>query len=179
MARWLLTEPPYLNVPGTRWEYKETDRTSGKQKSMTLPVPAFLDPRDEADWNYSQKSGPFQAEQGFTVLESFGIVVCYEGKGQGRDIIFVGPPTPGMLPLDTEAKKISDKESPKWIHPIEGLPGTFSDNLLESLQMQVAAVASKASVPKDDGKLDKLMEAMTMMAQENAKLIAALSTRRA
>lgn len=177
MARWQLTEPHYLNVPGTKWEYKETDRNTGKQKTATLPVPSYLDPRDPGDFNYSEKSGGFQAEQGFQVYDSFGIVVCYAGKGQGRDIIFEGPPTPGMLPLDKEAQEITNKHKGSWNHPIEDLPGSYSDSLLADLQGQLADAMSKAPQKSDD-KIDRLVEAMAMMADQNSKLISALSSRR-
>jgi hypothetical protein len=178
MARWLLTEPHYLNVPGNKWEYKETDRFTGKQLRKELPVPMLLDNRDEADWNYTPKSGPFEAESGLEVFDSFGIVVCHAGKGKGRDIVFVGPPTPGMLPIDHEAKAISNKEKVKWKHPIEDLPGTYSENLLASLQGKVADAMSKIALPASDSKMDALIASIAAMADQNAKLIAALSSRR-
>src|ERR1017187_580847 len=51
MARWRLAAPHYLNVEGTSWEYKEVDRTSGRQKRTIFPVPLHLDPDNPGDWN--------------------------------------------------------------------------------------------------------------------------------
>ena len=50
--RWKLTEPHYLNVPETTWEQKETDRMTGKQVRKAYPVPLYLNPKEESDWNY-------------------------------------------------------------------------------------------------------------------------------
>lgn len=109
MARWSLMNAHYLNVPGTEWEYKETT-DSGKQGRKIFPVPLHLDPNNPRDHNYPGE-----------------IIVCHEGKGQPKDIVFVGPPTPDMTPLDDEAQAISDSMQPAWIHPIESLP--THDNL--------------------------------------------------
>ena len=45
MARWKLMTAHYLNVAGTKWEYQEVSRVTGKQIRMQLPVPMYLDPR--------------------------------------------------------------------------------------------------------------------------------------
>jgi len=103
MARWRLTSAHYLNVPGTEWEYKETDLNSGRQARRIFPVPMYLNPDWQQDHNYP------------------GEIIVKQGKGEPRDIIFEGPPTPDMEPLDEEAEAISAKHRPSWIHPIETL----------------------------------------------------------
>ena len=51
MARWRLTQKHYLNIPGSEWEYSETDRTSGRQARHRYVVPALLDPDSPNDRN--------------------------------------------------------------------------------------------------------------------------------
>lgn len=170
MARWRLINAHYLNVPGTEWEYRETDRTTGKQGRKVFPVPAFLDPKDAADWNYKE----------------LGEIIVSDGKGAlPRDIIFVGPPTPDMEPLDEDAEKVSAAESHKWVHPIESLPGqSFSQSLLDGLQRQIAELsagqAAKPAAPISVSGIDpdafaKLQEQVAALADQNAKLQAQLA----
>jgi hypothetical protein len=169
MARWRLTEPHYLNTPGTVWEQKETDRFTGKQVRKTYPVPQHLDPKNESDWNY--KFGSDEGE---------GIVVCYEGKGKPRDIVFVGPPTPAMEPLDDEARDISDGERPNWKHPIEDMSDrSYSEGLLDMLQAQFAEASSR-SAPQvgPSPEMSALLASMNAMVANQTKLIEALSVRR-
>lgn len=139
MARWRLVEAHYLNTPGTEWEYTETSQQTGRPIRHRFPVPTLLDPKDADCWNYVE-IGPTGRPIGGDVIVSDG------SNPQPKDIIFIGPPTPGMEPLDAEAKAISEKESPKWIHPIESLPGqTFSQSLLADLQKQLADLAAAKS----------------------------------
>lgn len=105
MARWKLNGKHYLSVPGTEWEHKEVDLQSGKQVRKIYTVPAFLDPENPGDCNYPGE-----------------IIVCHDGKGQGRDIVFLGDPTTEMLPLDEEAQEISDYLAQAREHPIESMP---------------------------------------------------------
>src|SRR5712664_1979266 len=76
MARWRLITGHYLNVlidgSPAEWEYKETDRNTGKQARRIFPVPVLLDPNDPADHNHPGE-----------------IIVCHEGAGDRRDIIFL------------------------------------------------------------------------------------------
>lgn len=113
MARWSLTQKHYIMVPDTEWEHKETDRDTGKSVRKSFPVPRYLDPADPGDWTHRD-------------LEA--IIVCYEGKGQPKDIVFIGDPTPDMAPLDDEAQAISDSVAHKWIQPMgEGALPTHGD----------------------------------------------------
>lgn len=125
MARWRLRIPHYLNVlPETEWEQKETDLLTGKQARKVYKVPMYLDPKDPTDCNYPGE-----------------IIVCHDGKGQPRDKVFVGPPTPDMEPLDAEAEAISAAEAPNWVDPIESLTtrmeATVNQTQFAALQKQV------------------------------------------
>jgi polyhydroxyalkanoate synthesis regulator phasin len=133
--RWRLTTGHYLNVPGTEWEQRETNRETGKQARRVYSVPLLLDPRDPADHNYPGE-----------------IVVAYEGKGQGRDIIFVGEPTPDMEPLDDEAQALSDSLRSKWNHPIDSLDGGYATDIFQKLERQLSTLLAKAqpvAIPAD------------------------------
>lgn len=98
-----------------------------------------------------------------------------EGKGDARDIIFVGDPTPDMMPIDDEARAISESFAKKWKHPIESLPGTYSDTVLDNLQKQVAEVHAKQSQPQQLPGMEQLMASMAAMMKQNQELIAALT----
>jgi hypothetical protein len=101
MARWYTTEDCYLKTdPVSEWEQKETDALTGRQLRKVFEVPTQI-PKDSTVSN---------------------------GSGAQRgDIIFVGPPTPAMQPLDDEAEAITNKERHKWVHPIESLRATGQD----------------------------------------------------
>lgn len=123
MARWKLTAKHYLNVPGNEWEYAEVTNT-GKQFRKRFEVPLFLDPDDR---EYQNPMGE--------------LIVAYAGPGaQSTDVIFTGLPTPDMEPLDAEAEALTAAERPKWVHPIESLPGQggdYSASLLTMLERQM------------------------------------------
>lgn len=106
MARWRLLRPHYLSTNDSTWEQKETNRDTGRQAIIHRKVPRYLDPENPAD--HTNRDGE--------------CIVCHEGKGQKGDIVFFGPPSNEMEPLDDEARKITEKERLKWVHPIEGLP---------------------------------------------------------
>lgn len=163
MARWRLAAPHYLNVEGTTWEYKEVDRTTGRQKRTNFPVPLHLDPDNPSDWNhvYGKDSGE--------------IIVC-DGKDDvnAKDIIFAGEPTPDMVPMDEPAKALSNSLAHKWKHPIESLSGTYADAMLRDFQEELDQVRTQAS---GGGKIEGMTELLTAMAgmmKQNQDLIAAL-----
>lgn len=133
MARWKLMEPHYLKVPENYWEQTETDQATGKQKRKKYPVPTHLDPKDPGVWTH--KSGDRDITQGGTaftdgeILVSWekgyvyerpdGVVfVCSTAVADQRDLIFEGPPTPGMQPIDEEAKAITAQF--EWTKPSFG-----------------------------------------------------------
>jgi hypothetical protein len=169
MARWKLTEPHYLNVPGTEWEQVTTDRTTQRPIRRKYKVPLFLDPRIETDWNYRDRLNPMDGE----------IHVCYADRGLPHDIVFEGDPTPGMLPLDDEAREISAKFS--W-QPTQGLDDQAQEasnqsRILNSLIKQLAdATVAGQSAPAG---FDKFMEAMASMMSQQTKLLEAILTKQA
>ncbi len=168
MARWKLTEPHYLSVPSERWEHTTTDSRTGKPVRKMFRVPKHLDPRLEDDWNV--RINGMDGE----------IHVCYEGKDDprypDRAIVFEGNPTPGMLPLDDEAKEISGKFS--WI-PTQGIDeesqrhsfyAKLGDTLIDQMT-ELKVAREEASNPG----MDKFMETMLAMMTQNQQILAALA----
>lgn len=148
MARWRLMNPHYLNIldpdtgEPTKWEYSESDRTTGKARRKTYNVPQLLDPSDP--------SMPHQ---------NGDLVVCMEGKGIAGDIVFFGTPTPDMEPMDEEAEAITDSLKARWAHPIETLPAnggmnaaeqTFMENMMKSFAAQIGANLQPQAVSSTD-----------------------------
>jgi hypothetical protein len=164
MARWKLASAHYLNVPGTQWEYKEAARTRGKAKKAMFDVPLFLDPNDPQDWNwvYDRDSGD--------------IIICHEGKGDEKDIVFAGDPTPDMVPLDDEAKAISAQFESRWGGKAIDMPERgYTEVLLADLGQKLAEAQVAHNQPVAAG-MDKLLETLNAMMQQNAQLIATLAT---
>lgn len=124
---------------------------TGRQARKVYQVPRLLDPEDPADCNY-----PGQC------------IVCHDGKGEARDIVFTGPPGPEMEPLDDEARAISKAESPKWVHPIESLATTSVDDYAQSL---IAALERKSLKVPEPGNAVTREEFNAMQAQIKALLV--------
>lgn len=162
--RWKLTEPHYLNVPGTKWEFTIQNRVTGKPQRKVFDVPLYLNPEDEGDWNI---------RDGFDGY----IAVCHEGKGNPSDIIFIGNPTPGMLPLDDEARELTAKFAWK---PTQGTDeeskmASFSNQILNGLIDKMSDAQVAASTPAAIPGLDQLIAVMTQMMAQQGELIARLS----
>lgn len=134
MARWKLMTAHYLNTPGEEWEYQETDRQTGRPKRVKFPVPRLLDPKDPTCWTH--RCGNRDNEDG-------EIVVCHEGRGETKDVIFIGDPTPDMVPLDDEAKEISAKFEARWAFKPEDMAGGYSQSLVDKFQVEMAEVENK------------------------------------
>lgn len=177
MARWRLTNKHYLNVPGTEWMHEEVNRDTGRKARKIFPVPEYLDPDDPGCYNYPGE-----------------IIVCHEGKGEPRDKIFVGPPTPDMEPLDNEAKAISQEMSKRWQHPIDSLPangGDYGGQLLEALSRQLDAMIRQNPLPKatvegpvsisgvSAAEFGQLQDQVSKLMEQNAQLLAKLSGKEA
>jgi hypothetical protein len=155
MARWKLGEAHYIHAKmfgeETEWEYKETDRINGRERRKRFVVPLYCEA---------------------------GSIVCREGDEKDeKDIIFEGPPTPAMEPLDDEAKAITAQYAPQWVHPIDSLPGQFSSaDLLAALQKQVAAASSVTPPPPvvvegvSKEEFELLKEQMAQLMARNAEL---------
>lgn len=120
MARWELTDNHYIlgGYPGegsTQWQFEETNRDTGRTARKLFEVPCYLEK---------------------------GINVC-QNERSPRDFVFVGPPTPEMLPLDDDAEKISAIHRAKWVSPMDlpaQGPGGFNDQLLEGLSRKLEAL---------------------------------------
>lgn len=163
MARWKLTEKHYLNVPGTRWEFQTVDRNTGRPQRKYFNVPLYLDPENPDDCNY---------KDGF---ESW-IIVAHEGSAEGRDIVFVGDPTPGMLPMDDEAREITAKFS--WT-PTAGLDdeskeNSYQNKLLLGLIDKMAETQAKATEMPMAAGMEQFLVAMTKMMEQQGQILAAL-----
>lgn len=170
MARWKLMNSHYLNIldpdtgAPTEWQYSETDRTTGKARRKTYHVPQLLDPKDPTLCNADGE-----------------IIVCQEGKGLPRDIVFFGEPTPDMEPMDEEAETISESLKSKWAHPIETLPANggmnaneqaFMENMMKSFAAQIGASLNPQPVSSND---DARFAAMAQQIEELKAIIAGQS----
>lgn len=172
MARWRLTGAHYLNVPGVEWEQRETDTDSGQQVRKVYPVPILLDPLN-----------PGNCQRRFNHPD--GYVVCWEGKGDRNDIIFVGPPTPEMEPLDEEAEAISKVESKKWVNKPES-GQDYGEAMIQAFQRQMDQIfssgntapanVSAGSVSKAD--FEALQAQVAALMARNAELEATQDKRR-
>lgn len=153
MARWKLMTSHYLRVPDEKWEYQETDRTTGKPIRKQYNVPRLLDINDPGCWT-NQWGNRDNAEG--------EIIVCHEGKGEPRDQVFYGSPTPDMVPLDDEAKEISASFEGLWKAKPENSAGDYSQSLVDRFQIEMAEIKSKpAEIPglaELVGAINKLVE---------------------
>ncbi len=162
MARWKLTEKHYLNVKGVEWEQIETAQDTGDQIRHRHQVPLYLDPEDQGILKRWGQGGELIVSNGTNPLP--------------KDVVFTGPPTPAMEPIDDEARDLSDAARPGWVHPIESMPGQgFNDNLLQALTKQLAeAMTSRPPVAPvigiDPGEFAKLQEQVAALMAQNAEL---------
>lgn len=165
MARWQLTEPHYLNTKESKWEFETKNRTTGRSERKQFPVPTHLDPNIEGDWNYTDRIG--------SNIVDGKIIVCWEGKGEPNDIVFEGPPTPGMLPLDDEAKEISAGFD--WI-PTKGLDenSQFNSFAQQTLIKLTEELKSTAAAPQIEG-MAEFMKTMSQMMQTQTEILAMLA----
>ena len=166
MARWKLTEPHYLNVPSSRWEQTAIDSRTGKPTRKMYKVPMHLDPRIADDWNFKYPNNEMDGE----------IHVCWEGKGLPHDITFEGNPTPGMVPLDKEAEIETAKYN--WT-PTQGIDDEsqragFFARLGDDLINQMTDLKAVAASQQQTHGVDKVLEAMAEMMEQNRQLMALL-----
>lgn len=176
MARWRLTEAHYLKVLDCFWEQTETDRDTGRQKRKQYPVPMHLNPNAPSDWNYRPGNG--HITQGGNSFDEGAIIVCWEGKGERKDIVFIGDPTPSMEPLDDEAKEISAQFN--WRDPINEFDAglSYSEKMLIDLQTQVAnALTGQTQQSNSDMAViqKQMMDMMAQMTQAVGMIATALN----
>lgn len=167
MARWKLLQPHYLNVPGTEWEYRETNRTTGRPERKTFPVPLYLNPEDPGDCNHRDGEEPI-------------LVVSNGGTRDPKDYMFTGLPTPDMKPMDDEAEVITAELTPSWSHAINDLPntqGNYSQSLVDNLEKKMSEAQAKQASPQVEGMSDLLATMKEMMVQNQAVLATLAQTR--
>jgi hypothetical protein len=167
MARWRLTEAHYIYTePGIKWEYIETDRTTGRQVRKQYDVPQYFHHEAEGDW---------------TDKVNNWVVVSDGHNAQPRDIIFKGDPTPGMHPLDDEATEITLKFKGKWGLPDQifslASPGSYSTNLTDYFVQQQDKVNTQMAdlAQKNTQGFGEFMQSMTAMMQQNQKILEMLA----
>lgn len=167
MARWKLLIAHYLNVEGTVWEQIEMDQMTGKQVRKRYNVPLHLDIADPTLWNDNILRNP-RGE----VLGGDIIVAYADKEHNAKDYIFTGKPSPDMLPLDDEAKAISAQYEKVWnAKPNEDV--TYDKRVIERIEEEGARMQAQAQTVKVEG-LDKILEQMSAVMQQNAALIATL-----
>jgi hypothetical protein len=166
MARWKLTGKHYLNCPGTEWEYKEQDLQTQEEVRHRMAVPRFLDPDDPR----TRKNA------------NGDVVVCYEGSKEApTDYIFVGQPTPDMVPLDEEAEALSEVEARRGQHPIDTLAGngSYQDDIIARLTKAIESMGGvqPVNVPLADVSAEQFAElqaTVQALLESNAVLQAQL-----
>lgn len=173
MARYRLNTGHYIHAlqwdqSQTEWEYTEQSLVNNRMVRRRFKVPMLLDPKDATCCNYPGEC----------------IVTTKYDERFPLDIVFEGDPTPDMTPLDDEARARVEELSAKWIHPIEALPGNFSQSLLDTLERQLSAVAARAPIPTanpvstngvDNDRLLKLEKLVSDLASANIALQAKLA----
>ena len=155
----------YLNVPGEEWEYVENDRSTGRPIRHKFPVPRLLDPKDKACWTV--KWGAGSDEEG-------EIIVCLEGKGEPRDQVFFGNPTPDMMPVDDEAKVISESFATLWSYKPETDTNNYSQSLIDRFQLEAEVAKVSAAKPATVEGLAELTAAIGTMVKQNAEILSNL-----
>lgn len=161
MARWRLTVAHYVFTdPPTEWEYKETDRNTGKQNRMVSKVPRLLDPKDPSDCNRD------------------GECIVTDGNNSHRgDVRILGNPTPDMEPLDKEAEAITQRfiDNGTWNRQQDG--EVFGEGLLNKFLAEIAKVQSGQPVPTsvsanavDPKAFAELQTQVKELLETNAKL---------
>lgn len=168
MARWKLTEPHYLQVEGIKWEYSEVDRVTGRPKRTQFPVPLHLDPNVESDATHRHDAW------------SWDICVSDGHNADPKDLIYTGPVTPGMLPLDDEAKAITAKAAKDKWRPTAGLDPesqneSYTNKLLSGFIDQMTLAQTTVQQAPQIAGLEEMLKSMTAIMAQQTQLLAALA----
>ncbi len=169
MARWYLTAPHYLKLRDPlKWEYTETSRITGRPRRVQFDVGYYVDPNDESQ---CQEKPSEWREQGR----------CWVSDGKDSkpgDIIFVGEPTPDMIPdpenLDDESHKITAfLKTRKWkdFNPADAMQ-SFSQAMIDGHLQAQAEVTTKP-----DNGMNELAAAIQALAAQNAEMLKTLARR--
>jgi hypothetical protein len=158
MARWKVTAKHYVHAEQygqpTEWERQETNQDTGRMFRKSYRVPLYIDPDDRFCINK---------------FEGF-CVVARKGTEKPGDIVFFGPPTPDMEPMDEEAQAETDAEKHKWVNPIDSLAPEigqeFGKQLLEALNRQVDAAGRQQSISLKGASSSDIDELKKMVAAQ-------------
>jgi hypothetical protein len=161
MARWKLMVPHYLTVEGIEWEITETDRATQKQVKRRMKVPRYVDPKDPSDW-----TSIWGANDG----RDGEVIVCMPGKGEPRDIVFHGDPTPDMIPVDDEAMAISQSFAEQWQYKPD-MPMDHSQSLINRFEAELEAIERKKAEPVAVPGLSELADAIKALVSQNQAVI--------
>ena len=172
MARWKLTQKHYLNVPGTEWTYTESPMGSRRQIRRVFQVPRYLDPEDPADCNYNPNGLPRRTIDGDRG-DPREIIVCHRDKGQADDIVFTGPPTLDMTPLDDEAREISEEMSKSWGRQFLGIDseGGYAGALLLEMTQSLSTIGTHMARPSGYVPNEEAAALAKSQAEQITKLI--------
>lgn len=132
----------YLNIPGTEWEQIEIDVKTKRQARHRYKVHTLLEPKDPTCHNYPETG---------EIIISTKTDPLYP-----RDLVFVGPPTPGMEPLDAEAREIMSKMS-------------FGVNPMSEFALPSTGGFGHAPAPAPAN--DQLAQMLAQMQAQNAMLL--------
>lgn len=162
MARWKVTAKHYIHATQygqpTEWERQEINGDTGRMFRKAYKVPMLIDPEDP-----------------YCINKHEGIcVVAREGSERPGDIIFEGPPTADMEPMDDAAQAETDAEKHKWVNPIDGLPSELGQELgkqiLDALSRQMdSAGNTKAASLK--GATSSDVDALRAMVEKQQEMI--------
>lgn len=165
MARWKLTEPHYLRVEGTRWEYSEIDRLTGRPKRTQYEVPLYINPNYDDDL---RQFGQDYEAMGVIIIVSDGV------DSLAKDLIFKGDPTPSMIPLDDDAREKSAKFKKIWEPQAEGSL-TYAQEAelrwmseLDKLRMEMG------KTPQVEG-FKEFADSMSAMMKQQTEILAMLA----
>lgn len=172
MPRWRLTEPHHLNVPECFWEQTETDRDTGRKKIRKHLVPMYLDPNDPSCW--TERTG-LDIRMGGN-QQADGAIFIFQGERTNpRDLEFIGEVTPGMEPLDDEAKKITEATCEKygWLKPKD--ERSFADTMLEKLADRSNYIDPSISAMQEQ--IRDMMQIMVKFTEQNVSLMQAIAAK--